>query len=182
MSTGIGRRRVQRVPDSWPVVHLEERPPPWSALELGGLLDRPRRYRLDELVALGGERRTIAVHCVWGWSRPHAVWEGVTLGRVLDAAGPSGPWLTVRSASGAYSSCLPIDDAARGMLAWARDGEPLTAEAGGPLRFVVPPEYWSYKGVKWAGRLDVWDRFVPGFWETCVADPVGRIPPEVELP
>jgi DMSO/TMAO reductase YedYZ molybdopterin-dependent catalytic subunit len=178
----VAARRVQRVPDEWPVVHLEAEPPAWAGLSVGGMVDVLGDWDLDRLVALGPERRTIALHCVWGWSRPDTVWDGVTLGRVLEASVPGGSWVTVRAASDTYSSCLPIEDAARGMLAWARDGERLSAEAGGPLRFVPPAEYWNYKGVKWASRVDVWDRFVPGFWETRVADPMGRIPAEVELP
>ena len=88
----------------------------------------------------------------------------------------------MHAASDEYSACLPVDDAARGFLAWARDGEPLAAEEGGPLRFVPPPELWGYKGVKWAQRLSVGDRFVAGFWESRIGDPVGRIPEEVVLP
>jgi DMSO/TMAO reductase YedYZ molybdopterin-dependent catalytic subunit len=106
----------------------------------------------------------------------------VTLGRVLERAAPLGSWLTVYAASGSYSSCLPLADAAHGFLAWARDGRQLTPEAGGPLRYLPPSGYWAYKGVKWATRVTVVDRFVPGFWEARVADPLGRIPTEVELP
>ena len=41
--------------------------------------------------------------------------------------------------------------------------------------FVPPPELWGYKGVKWAQRITVGDRFVPGFWESRIGDPVTRI-------
>lgn len=181
MSEG-SRRRVQRVPSEWPVLHLEAEVPAWDGLVVDGLVRHRLRLALADLMALGTERRAVPVHCVWGWSRPDAMWEGVGMGRVLELAQSLGSHVTVRSSSGDYSSCLPVGEAALGMLAWARDGEELSGEAGGPLRFLPPPHYWAYKGVKWAGRATVGNRFVPGFWESKVADPVGRIPDDVELP
>ena len=88
----------------------------------------------------------------------------------------------IESASDTYSSCLSMEDAAQGVLAWRRDDESLSPEAGGPLRYVGPASFWGYKGVKWAARVRATDHFAPGFWESKVADPVGRIPAEVELP
>ncbi len=175
-------QRVQRVPSEWPVLHLEAETPDWDGLVVDGLVRAPRRFDLTTLAALGAEERAIPLHCVWGWSRPDATWEGVSLSALLHATGAEGSHVIVSSASDAYSGCLPLADAARGMLAWRRDGELLAPEAGGPLRFVTPPEYWAYKGVKWAARVSVTNRFVPGFWEARVADPVGKIPPEVLLP
>ena len=183
MTTPSTHERVQRVPSDWPVVHLEGEPPAWPGLAVDGLVRAPAAYDLAALAALGAERRAIPLHCVWGWSRPDATWEGVAVSTLLEAvAVDGGTHVIFSSASGTYSSCLPLADAARGMLAWARDGQELSPEAGGPLRFVTPPEYWAYKGVKWTARMSVTNRFVPGFWEARVADPVGRIPPAVVLP
>ena len=184
MTAPSTNQRVQRVPSDWPVVHLENAPPSWPGLVVDGLVRAPARYDdVDALAALGAEQRAIPLHCVWGWSRPDATWEGVPLSTLLEAAGVNGgTHVTFSSASGTYSSCLPVADAARGLLAWTRDGERLSPEAGGPLRFVTPPEYWAYKGVKWTARVSVTNRFLPGFWEARVADPVGRIPQAVVLP
>ncbi len=176
-------QRVQRVPDSWPVVHLEASPPQWSSLEVTGHVLHPLVLSLDDLVAIGGRRHTVSLHCVWGWSKPGVEWDGVSMAAVLDLAGVHGSHVTVVAASDVYSACLAVDDAARGVLAWARDGEPMSVETGGPLRFVGPDSHWGYKGVKWASRVVVGDRFVPGFWESRIGDPAGRIPTEeVELP
>jgi DMSO/TMAO reductase YedYZ molybdopterin-dependent catalytic subunit len=173
---------VQLVPESWPTLHLEASIPAWDGLRVGGLVARRATFDLAALQRLGADETGLAVHCVWGWSRTDSSWTGVRLGRLLDEAGPLGSWVTVHSASGEYSSCLPRADAARGLLAWARDGVPLAPQAGGPLRFLPPDDYWAYKGVKWAARVGVRDRFVPGPWECRVADPLGRIPADVELP
>jgi DMSO/TMAO reductase YedYZ molybdopterin-dependent catalytic subunit len=177
-------RRVQRVPETWPVLHLEATPPEWSDLTVGGLVRSPGRFDLSGLRALGPVRVSMSVHCVWGWSRPRATWDGVPLGRLLQTVGvdPAATHAVLEAASDCYSSCLRLDDAARGVLAWARDGETLCPEGGGPLRYVAPPTYWGYKGVKWVSRVRLTDRFTAGFWESKVADPVGRIPEEIELP
>ncbi len=174
--------RVQRVPEAWPIVHLEPEIPQWCDLVVDGHVAHPRKFTLADLAALDGEERVIDFHCVWGWSRPGVRWTGVGLDRVLALAGANGSHVTVHAASEQYSACLPIADARRGFLAWGRGGEPLAANEGGPVRFVPPPELWGYKGVKWAQRVTVGDRFVPGFWETRIGDPVGRIPAEVVLP
>jgi DMSO/TMAO reductase YedYZ molybdopterin-dependent catalytic subunit len=174
--------RVQRVPARWPVVHLEPEIPEWNDLTLEGHVAHARRFTLNDLAVLGSEERVIDFHCVWGWSRPQELWTGVGLDRVLELVGATGSHVTVHSASDEYSACLPIEDARRGFLAWARDGARLQDVEGGPLRFLPPPELWGYKGVKWADRARVGDRFVAGFWEVRIGDPVGRIPSDVVLP
>lgn len=175
-------RRVQRVPEAWPLLHLETTIPEWTGVVVDGLVRRRRRYDREALHDLGTVERPVPVHCVWGWSRPDGRWTAVAVADLLDAATPLGAWVTVRSAAGGYSSSLPIADAARGLLAWKRDGRDLTPEEGGPVRFLAPPDYWAYKGVKWAARITVVDRFLLGLWESKVADPLGRIPDDVELP
>ena len=172
------QERVQRVAESWPVLHLESEIPVVDSLTVDGSVRHPRTFSLDSLRALDDVERRIGVHCVWGWSRPDASWTGVDLGLLLSIVDPEGSWVTISSASGVYSACLPIEDAAAGVLAWARDGDALDEASGGPLRFVPPSTYWAYKGVKWATRVTVTDRFRAGPWEALVADPLGRIPKE----
>lgn len=176
--------RVQRVPAAWPVLHLEPEPASAGHLVVDGGVRHPLTLSPSELRNLGAEVRRLPTHCVWGWSKPDATWHGLPLDTVLALAEPlaSGSHVVVASASGVYSSCLPVADAAAGLLAWGRDGEDLPVEAGGPLRFVGPPSHWAYKHVKWAARVTVVDRFSPGLWESKVADPIGRIPEDVVLP
>jgi DMSO/TMAO reductase YedYZ molybdopterin-dependent catalytic subunit len=184
-AAGSTTRRVQRVTDGWPVVHLEAEIPDWPGLLVEGLVRHPRALSLADLHALGAATHVADFHCVWGWSRRGVTWEGVSLAAVLDLAGverAGDAHVTVTSASDTYSACLTVAEAARGFLAWARDGETLAPVHGGPLRYVSPPDYWAYKDVKWATRVTVRDGFRSGFWEAKVADPVGRIPEhEVQL-
>ena len=133
-------RRVQRVPERWPVVHLEAEVPQWSGLVVDGMVAHARRFDLAALRALGAEERTIDFHCVWGWSRPQERWTGVGLDRVLALAGPAGPGAShvcVTAASDDSSACIPVEVAARGFLAWARDDRPLPPLEGDPAG-VIP--------------------------------------------
>lgn len=175
-------RRVQRIPSAWPVLHLEASVPSWNGLTVRGMVRHPRRWTLEDLKALGAVERREDIHCVWGWSELGHRWEGIPLSVLLDVCEPEGSWVTVVASSDSYSSCIPLEDAASGFLAWGLDGRPLAAERGGPMRYLPPAGYWAYKGVKWVAELVVVDRFAPGFWESRVADPLGRIPSDVLIP
>lgn len=185
-ASDVPARRMQRVTDGWPIVHLEAEIPSWPGLVVDGLVRHPRVLTLADLRALGPALHVADFHCVWGWSKQAVTWEGIPLAAVLDLAGIEGAGeahVTVTSASDTYSACLTMADAVRGFLAWTRDGEALAPVHGGPLRYVSPPDYWAYKDVKWAARVTVRDGFRPGFWEAKVADPLGQIPEhEVQLP
>lgn len=132
------------------------------ALRVDGQVRRPATLDLAALTALGSEERVIAVGR--GRSGPRSCWTGLGLDRVLAEVGPLGPWLTVRSASGVFCSCLPVEAAPSGFLAWARDCRSLASE-GGPLRLLVSDPTKSYSGVRWVGAITVTSRCGPAFWE-----------------
>jgi DMSO/TMAO reductase YedYZ molybdopterin-dependent catalytic subunit len=50
------------------------------------------------------------------------------------------------------------------LLADRHDGEPLTAEHGGPLRLIVPRLY-AWKSAKWLRALELIAVDRPGTWE-----------------
>lgn len=179
--------RVQRLIDRLQPVHLEAAIPTYDAdwtVTVNGLVDTPIELSLDDLRELGAEERVIDFHCVWGWSKPRCRWTGVSVKRVLALAGvpAEATVVTMACRDEPYASCLRLDDANVGMLAWALDGEDLTPEHGWPLRFVQPQWLWAYKGVKWVNRLTVGDWFVPGFWEAKTGDVDGRIPMSQLIP
>jgi DMSO/TMAO reductase YedYZ molybdopterin-dependent catalytic subunit len=179
--------RVQRLVDRLPVVHLEAdvpRPRAGWTLRVEGLVQRPLELSLEDLRRLPRGDRTMDLHCVWGWSRRSCRWGGVGLDTLFDLAGadPRATVATVAAIEGPYASCLHLSDARAGVLAWELDAEPLPPQHGGPLRFVQPAWLWGYKGVKWAARITLADRFVPGFWEAKTGDAEGRVPSEVLSP
>lgn len=179
--------RVQRLVDDLPPVHLEaaapDADPTWS-LSVEGMVEREVTLTIAELRELEEPRLVTDHHCVWGWSRRACRWSGVRLGTVLDRAGvmPGACTATVACRVSPYAACLELADAREGILAWGLDGRELRPENGGPLRFQNPSWLWGYKGVKWAGRVVVSNEYVPGFWESKLAEPEGRVPAEVLLP
>ena len=119
-------RRLQRTVDRLPVVHLEAADPgPAPAwVEVSGLVARPGRLGLDDLRAIEDRFVIADHHCVWGWSRRTCRWRGASLGAVLDHVGvlPEARTVTVRCHLSDYASCLWLDDARGGTLAWGLDG------------------------------------------------------------
>ena len=65
-----------------------------------------------------------------------------------------------------YTANIPLPDLLRPdvLFAFDHDGEPLTAEHGGPLRLIVPHLY-AWKSVKWVRGFQLLDHDSLGFWE-----------------
>lgn len=95
-------------------------------------------FTVEDLKRLGEEERRITLHCTTG-PRPDATFTGIGLDRVLDLARVQGETLTAHSSEDDYTVTVPLDEARRAFLAWAKDGVPT------PLRFVA--ESGSVKAV-----------------------------------
>ncbi len=151
----------------------------WT-LTVDGPVARPRVLSLAELVGLESVGATWDFHCVWGWSRELCHWSGVRGAAVTALAGIETPYVVVSAAGGTYASALSIAEFSAGLFATHLEGDPLSADHGGPLRYVPPPGKWQYKGVKWVARVTGTETFTPGFWEQAVGDPFGDIPTDRE--
>jgi DMSO/TMAO reductase YedYZ molybdopterin-dependent catalytic subunit len=70
------------------------------------------------------------------------------------------------SFDGVYTESLTLDQARRPdvLVAYAMEGNSVTANHGGPVRLYVAPMY-GYKSCKWLDRIEVTDHVVPGYWE-----------------
>jgi DMSO/TMAO reductase YedYZ molybdopterin-dependent catalytic subunit len=138
-------------------------------LTIGGAVDRPVTYTLDDLRALPRAEQVSDFKCVTGWRVRNVRWGGVRFHDVLAAAGlrPSAMTLRFVSAEVPYDDTLTLPQAFGGdvMLALDMDGEPLSHGHGYPARVVMPRMY-GYKSVKWVTRIEArttGDDF--GFWE-----------------
>ena len=160
----------QTLTAKWPVLHYSTVPtvtPATFCFKVTGLVERPVQWGWDELQALPKVTLTSDFHCVTTWSRLDNRWEGVAFRTVAEAVGvrPAAQHVMVHSSDGYYTnvpmSWLMDDDV---LLAWSHDGEPLTAEHGGPLRLVVPKLY-AWKSAKWVSGLEFMERDRRGFWE-----------------
>lgn len=125
--------------------------------------------------------RQLDAHCTWGWTKSGCTWEGVILDDLLKVTGWSSRATHVQlfAAGDHYQTCVTIEDARAGIVAFSLDGAQLTPEHGAPMRFVVPPTLWQFKGPKWLSEIRLVDRFLPGFWEVGVNDAEGLIPADV---
>jgi DMSO/TMAO reductase YedYZ molybdopterin-dependent catalytic subunit len=139
-------------------------------LELGGLFAHPRTLTLDELRARPAVTQVVTLECI---SNPvggdligTCPWTGCSLGALLDELGlaPGARFLSLEAADGFHESVDLVDaHGPRAMLAYAMNGEPLTAEHGFPLRLYLPDRH-GMKLPKWIRRIDAVAEAKPGYW------------------
>jgi DMSO/TMAO reductase YedYZ molybdopterin-dependent catalytic subunit len=136
----------------------------WT-FSLVGEIDEPRTWTWDELSALPAETITRDIHCVTKWSKLDTTWEGVSLDTLLDGVETEAEYV-VAFCDGGYTTNLPLADVTGGQawIATQYEGEPLTAEHGGPARLLVPHLY-LWKSAKWVRGLALRLEDDPGFWE-----------------
>jgi DMSO/TMAO reductase YedYZ molybdopterin-dependent catalytic subunit len=140
----------------------------WT-VEVGGLVERPRSFRREELRAIGMREHAIDVHCVTRWSMLGVRFGGILLAELLDGVGvlSEARFVSfVADSDRGHSTSLPLADAlALGvMLAMRAGGRPLGVEHGGPVRVVTPGRYF-YKSLKWLTRIELLAEDRLGYWE-----------------
>jgi len=154
----------------WPVLHYGSVPQfkeaSWD-FKISGEVAAPRKLSWKEFLALPQTDVTSDFHCVTGWSRLGNRWTGVLVTDVIRLVEPTpdAKHALVVAEEG-YASNIPLADLRRlnVLFAHSHDGEPLTAEHGGPLRLIVPHLY-AWKSVKWTRGFLVLREERPGFWE-----------------
>ncbi len=74
------------------------------------------------------------------WSKFDVAFTGISVDTLLEAAGPQAEasFVMAHSSTG-YTTNLPLADVtgAKAWVVWEFDGQPLTAEHGGPVRLLV---------------------------------------------
>jgi DMSO/TMAO reductase YedYZ molybdopterin-dependent catalytic subunit len=107
------------------------------------------------------------IHCVTRWSRLGNLWEGVTSHDIIALAHPApDAGYVIAHAGGGFTANIPLAEFLKEdvILAVKHDGQPLSAEHGGPVRLVVPQLYF-WKSAKWLTGLEFTPDDRPGFWE-----------------
>ena len=122
----------------------------------------------DGLHAFGLETLTTDIHCVTHWSKLGTTWRGVRVSSLLDVVGVDDLPHAVVTSYGGYTTNLPLEDLVDrdAMVAVEFEGEPLSAEHGGPARLLVPHLY-LWKSAKWVTRIELVEHDAPGFWEVA---------------
>src|SRR5215469_334048 len=138
----------------WPVLHYGSVPrfdeAKWD-FKISGDVRAPVKLGWKEFLALPQSEVTADFHCVTRWSRLDNRWTGVLFSDVLKLVAPEpGAKYALVLAEEGYTANVPLEDLLRPnvLFAHSHDGQPLTAEHGGPLRLIVPHLY-AWKSVKW---------------------------------
>lgn len=146
---------------------------------VGGLVDRPLVFAMDELRRLPAVSRVCFIECSgnsrvkWSPARPDtdaqgafgmtscSEWTGVPASVLLREAGvrPEARWLVAEGADACrMTRSVPLDKALDDVLvAWGQNGEALRPAQGYPVRLLIPG--WEGNiSVKWLRRLHLVDR------------------------
>ena len=160
----------QYLTEKWPVLHAGSIPEvdvdTWR-MRVFGLVEEEFTLGYEKLRALPATDITTDIHCVTRWSRFDAGFRGVhwrELGALCKPL-PAANFVVAHAPQG-FTANLPLEalNEENAMVCYEADGEPLTAEHGGPVRLVVPSRYF-WKSAKWLTGLELVAADQPGFWE-----------------
>ncbi|MBN1246611.1 MAG: protein-methionine-sulfoxide reductase catalytic subunit MsrP [Anaerolineae bacterium] len=151
---------------------------PWT-VEVGGLVNKPKTYDLDDLRAFEVEERVYRMRCVEAWSMV-IPWLGFPLSRLLAEVEPTSAARFVRFETALddlqmpglnqpfpwpYVEGLRLDEAMHDLtlLATGLYGKNLMMQNGAPVRLVVP---WKYgiKSIKSIVKIDLVAEMPTTFW------------------
>jgi sulfoxide reductase catalytic subunit YedY len=152
---------------------------PW-AVAVGGMVNKPTTFDLDQLLKFPQEERIYRLRCVEGWSMV-IPWVGFPLKKLLDQVEPTSqakyvafqtlhdPKRMPNQATGVldwpYVEGLRLDEALHPLtiLATGLYGETLPPQDGAPVRLVVPWKY-GFKSIKSIVKINLVDVEPPTTW------------------
>jgi DMSO/TMAO reductase YedYZ molybdopterin-dependent catalytic subunit len=152
------------------VIDPEVRPSFWR-LEITGLVKTRQRYKLERVQKLATVTQETTLMCISNGIDAglisNAVWKGVALRTLLDAASPLPSATKVRlHGVDNYTDTIPLAKALEPttIVAFEMNGQPLPQRHGYPARLIVPG-YFGEKSVKWLTRVELADDSAIGFYE-----------------
>ncbi len=173
---------------------------PWT-VEVGGLVNNPKTYDIDDLRKFEQEERIYRMRCVEGWSMV-IPWQGFPLSKILQEVEPTSAAKYVRfetvyrpdempgqSSSWynwPYIEGLRLDEAMNDLAIAATGlyGQDLLPQNGAPFRLVVPWKY-GFKGIKSIVKIDLVEKGPLSLWMAAAPNEYGfyaNVNPEVSHP
>lgn len=173
---------------------------PWT-VDVGGLVQRPRTFDIDELLGFDQQERIYRFRCVEAWSMV-IPWVGFPLKALLDQVEPLGTATHVafethydpermQSSFSAgidfpYVEGLRLDEAMHPLtiLATGLYGRQMPNQNGAPIRLVVPWKY-GFKSIKSIVKITLTDSEPPTTWNIAAPDEYGfysNVNPNVDHP
>jgi sulfoxide reductase catalytic subunit YedY len=152
---------------------------PWT-VEVGGLVDKPKTFDLDDVRKFAQEERIYRLRCVEAWSMV-IPWLGFPLAQLLSEVEPTSkaryvrfetlydpdqmPGQKNRSFPWPYVEGLRMDEAMHDLtiLATGIYGQPLLPQTGAPIRLVVPWKY-GFKSIKSIVKIDLVEEMPTSLW------------------
>ncbi len=174
---------------------------PWE-VTVGGLVNNPKTYSLDDIRAFEIEERIYRLRCVEAWSMV-IPWMGFPLHKLLAEVEPkteakyvrfetindpdgmpgikSSPWY-----DWPYIEGLRVDEAMNDLTLMATGlyGKDLLPQSGAPIRLVVPWKY-GFKSIKSIVKIDLVEEMPQSLWMGTAPNEYGfyaNVNPDVNHP
>jgi DMSO/TMAO reductase YedYZ molybdopterin-dependent catalytic subunit len=138
---------------------------PWT-LEVSGLVERPLKLSLDDLMRQPSVTQRVNHYCVEGWTAV-AVWTGVRVSQLAKLAGvrPDAGYVDFQSFDDDYHESWDIQSAMhpQTLIAYGMDGRMLGPAHGAPARLHSPIKL-GYKNAKYLVKVVFLPDRVGGYW------------------
>jgi DMSO/TMAO reductase YedYZ molybdopterin-dependent catalytic subunit len=138
---------------------------PWS-LEIGGMVDRPLKLSLQNLMDLPRVHHRVNHYCVEGWTAVEQ-WTGVSMRELARLAGAhrDAKFVDFASFDAGYHESWDIESAMhrQTVIAYGLDGHLLGPAHGAPARLYSPVKL-GYKNTKYLTRIMFLPRANGGYW------------------
>lgn len=173
---------------------------PWT-IEIGGLVQKPRTFDIEDLLKFDQEERIYRLRCVEAWSMV-IPWIGFPLKKLLDQVEPLGnaKYVAFETAYDSdrmqssfsagidfpYVEGLRLDEAMHPLtiLATGLYGKQMPNQNGAPIRLVVPWKY-GFKSIKSVIKITLTENEPPTTWNLAGPDEYGfysNVNPDVDHP
>jgi len=173
---------------------------PWT-LEVGGLVQNPKTYALEDLLKFDQKERLYRLRCVEAWSMV-VPWTGFELADLLNEVQPMTSakyvgFVTLMDPARMpgegnplypwpYNEGLRLDEAMQRLtiIATGLYGQSLPNPDGAPLRLVVPWKY-GFKSIKAIVKIELTAERPQTMWNTIAPNEYGfysNVNPEVDHP
>lgn len=173
---------------------------PWQ-IEVGGLVNKPKTFDLDDISKFSLQERIYRLRCVEAWSMV-IPWVGFPLSELLKEVEPTSdakyvrfetiydpekmPGQKVQWYQWPYIEGLRVDEAMHDLtiLATGIYGKPLLPQNGAPVRLVVPWKY-GFKSIKGIVKIDLVSEMPTSLWMAAAPNEYGfyaNVNPEVSHP
>ena len=137
----------------------------WS-LEIGGMVDKPMRLSLQNLMDLPRTHTRVNHYCVEGWTAVEQ-WTGVKLSDLAKLAGAhrNAEYVDFESFDNGYHESWDLESAMhpQTVVAYGLDGHLLGPAHGAPAR-VFSPVKLGYKNTKYLTRIMFLSQRTGGYW------------------